>query len=82
MARLGQVIKTLNIGIATAVEFLNKKGFQVEANPNLKLTDEQNGLLESEFRKDQNLKKESERLSQQRQEKEKPQSVEIGRAHV
>ena len=77
MARLGQVIKKLNIGIATAVDFLKHKGFEVEQNPNLKLTDEQNNLLISEFRKDQNLKIESERLSQQRQEKEKPAAVAI-----
>ena len=37
MARLGQIIKKLNIGISTATEFLNKKGETIEANPNLKL---------------------------------------------
>jgi len=30
MARLGQIIKTLNIGIGTAVDFLNKKGENIE----------------------------------------------------
>ena len=77
MARLGQVIKKLNIGIATAVDFLKQKGFDLEQNPNAKLTDEQNDLLIREFRKDQNMKMESERISQQRQDKEKPSSVAI-----
>lgn len=35
----------MNVGITTAVEFLQKKGFVVEANPNTKITDEQFELL-------------------------------------
>ena len=39
--RLNKVTRDLNVGITTAVEFLQKKGFTVEANPNTKITDEQ-----------------------------------------
>ena len=35
--RLNKVTRDLNVGITTAVEFLQKKGFTVEANPNKKL---------------------------------------------
>lgn len=77
MARLGKVIKTLNVGISTAVEFLQKKGHTIEANPNFKISDEQEQLLISEFNKDLSLKLESERLSQLRQEEKKSTSVSI-----
>ena len=47
--RLYKVIKDLNVGLSTVVEFLNKKGFAVESNPNVKLSDEQYELLLKEF---------------------------------
>jgi bacterial translation initiation factor 2 (bIF-2) len=50
--RLNKVARDLNVGIQTAVEFLQKKGFTVEANPNTKITDEQYALLVKEFSKD------------------------------
>lgn len=77
MARLGQIIKKLNIGISTATEFLNKKGETIEANPNLKLSEIQESLLIKEFSSDKDLKLESERISQQRLEKEKQAEVAI-----
>lgn len=70
--RLNKVARDLNVGIQTAVEFLQKKGFTVEANPNTKITDEQYALLVKEFSKDKNLKLESESISLERH-KEKEQ---------
>lgn len=61
----------MNVGITTAVEFLQKKGFTVEANPNTKITDEQFDLLKKEFSTDKDLKIKSERFSQERQSKER-----------
>ena len=55
------------MGITTAVEFLQKKGFTVEANPNTKITDEQFEMLKKEFSTDKDLKIKSERFSQERQ---------------
>ena len=52
MARLGQIIKKLNIGISTATEFLNKKGEAVEQNPHVQLTENQENLLFKEFSSD------------------------------
>ena len=64
--RLNKVARDLNVGIQTAVEFLQKKGFTVEANPNAKITDEQYALLVKEFSKDKSLKLESESISLER----------------
>lgn len=69
--RLNKVAKDLNVGIQTAVDYLQKKGFSVESNPNTKISDEQYALLVKEFSKDMNLKIESERISQERHNKEK-----------
>lgn len=55
--RLIRVSKELNVGISSLVEFLDKKGFQVEANPNAKINDKQYELLLIEFGKDKNIKK-------------------------
>ena len=69
--RLNKVTRDLNVGIATVVEFLQKKGFAIEANPNTKITDEQYALLIKEFSTDKNLRLESERFIQERQNKER-----------
>ena len=69
--RLNKVTRDLNVGITTAVEFLQKKGFTVEANPNTKITDEQFDLLKKEFSTDKDLKQKSERFWQERQAKER-----------
>ena len=72
--RLNKVTRDLNVGIATAVEFLEKQGFTVEANPNTKITDEQFDLLKKEFSKDKDLKDRSEKFIQNRQKKEQAKS--------
>ncbi len=47
--RIIDVIKELNVGLDTIVEFLSLKGENVEQNPNAKITDEQYELLVEEF---------------------------------
>ena len=70
--RLNKVTKEFNIGLQTAVEFLQKKGFsEVEANPNYKISDEEFNLLQREFSTDKGLRTEAKMLIQQRQEKSK-----------
>ena len=55
--RLSKVIRELNVGVSTAVEFLQKKGFgTVEADSNAKITDEQYNALVNEFGKDEALR--------------------------
>mgnify|MGYP002542961034 CR=1 FL=1 len=61
----------MNVGIATVVEFLQKKGYTVEANPNTKISEEQYAILVKEFSTDKNLRLESERFIQERQNKDR-----------
>ena len=69
--RLNKVTKECNVGIQTAVEFLQKKGFtDVEANPNTKISDEQYQLLVAEFKTDKGLRDDAAEISKQRQNKE------------
>lgn len=56
--RLIKVSKNLNVGINSLVEFLQKKGINIEANPNAKIEEEQYELLIAEFGKDKNIRKE------------------------
>ena len=66
--RLNKVTKECNVGLQTAVEFLQKKGFSdVEANPNAKISQEQYDLLVAEFKNDQGLRRDAEQLSIKRQ---------------
>lgn len=75
--RLGKIAKELNVGISTAVEYLQKKGHEIPNDPNHKISEEQEDLLYSEFSKDKKMKIDSERVSKQRQTKEKKESVAI-----
>ena len=64
--RLNKVTKEFNIGLQTAVDFLQKKGFsEVEANPNYKITEEQYAQLQNEFSLDKGLRNEATQLIQQ-----------------
>ena len=49
--RINKVSRDYNVGIATVVEFLQKKGFDVENSPNAKIDNEQYALLTKEFGK-------------------------------
>jgi len=57
--RLIKVSKNLNVGINSLVEFLHKKGIEIEANPNAKIEDEQYDILIAEFGKDKNIRREA-----------------------
>ncbi len=49
MIRLGQASRKLNVGHNTILDFLAKKGFAVENNPNAKLSADQFAMLAKEF---------------------------------
>ena len=70
--KLIQVQRKLNVGINTVVEFLRKKGFEVEDNnPNTRIGDEQYALLVKEFGKDlPNGGRERERVVTERSHRE------------
>jgi len=54
--------KELNIGLATAVEFLGKKGYAVDNKPNTKLSGEMYNVLLREFQGDKIVKEEANQI--------------------
>jgi translation initiation factor IF-2 len=60
--RLSKAAHEFNVGISTIVEFLHKKGFELDPNPNTKLPHEAYLLLVKEYSTDISVKKESEKL--------------------
>jgi len=69
-------IRLNKVGLQTAVEFLQKKGFSdVEANPNTKISDEQYQMLVAEFKKDKGLRDDAAIISRKRQHKEKKATI-------
>ena len=76
--RLNKVLSELNIGLQTAVDFLKKKNLgeiEEDAKPSTKITDEQYEALVSEFKGDQAVKHEAEKIfikkaKEKKQEKE------------
>jgi translation initiation factor IF-2 len=61
--RLSKAAREFNVGISTIVEFLHKKGFDLDPNPNTKLPHEAYLFLVKEYSTDISAKKESEKLA-------------------
>jgi translation initiation factor IF-2 len=61
--RLSKAAREFNVGIATIVEFLNRKGHHVDPNPNTKLDAGLYDLLVGEYSSDLNVKKDAEKLT-------------------
>ena len=74
--RLHKVAKELNVGVSTIVDFLNKKGFQVDSNPNQRINSKQYDILVKEFSSDITIKKQMEKLAEIEKEKKKAISAE------
>ena len=60
--RLNKVAKDLNVGIQTLVEYLAKKGHQVEPSPNTKISEEQYELLATAFQGERKVKEEADKI--------------------
>ncbi|MBN2261292.1 MAG: translation initiation factor IF-2, partial [Prolixibacteraceae bacterium] len=75
--RLGKVAREFNVGISTMVEFLTKKGYHVDSNPNAKIDDDQYVLLQKEYSSDISLKKESEKINLRVQRHQKNETITI-----
>jgi translation initiation factor IF-2 len=63
LIRLSQAARQLNVGKDTIVEFLSKKGHEVENNPNAKLTPEQFAILSKEYASSATEKREASGLT-------------------
>ena len=81
--RINKLIKKYNVGLQELVEFLQKLGAQVDANPNAKVSDEYIPALDKQYSKDLAMKEASEKIdiklteilektSRKQQEKEEP----------
>ena len=60
--RLSKAAKEFNVGSSTILEFLARKGFKVENNPNAKLTPDMYGLLIKEYQPDKAVKQDSQKI--------------------
>ncbi|MCB0806508.1 MAG: translation initiation factor IF-2 [Bacteroidales bacterium] len=60
--RLSKAAKEFNVGISTIVEFLSKKGTEISASPNTKLSPEMYKLLEQEFQSQKSVKEEAKKI--------------------
>jgi len=63
ITRLSKVAREFNVGISTIVDFLNKKGYDIDSNPNAKVSPEQYNLLVDEYSTDSDVKKESKKIN-------------------
>ena len=87
--RISKLIKQFNIGLGDLVEFLRKKGVEVDENPNAKVSDEFLPELHKQFGKDKEaleqaalvdirvkeiLEKTNRKLTRQEEEEDEPSS--------
>lgn len=63
--RLSKAARDVNIGIKTAVDFLNKKGYSISADPNSKLTPEMYSVFLKEFASEKHVKEEAKKIGLQ-----------------
>ncbi|MBR7027029.1 MAG: translation initiation factor IF-2, partial [Bacteroidales bacterium] len=61
--RISKILKDFNIGLGTLVEFLKKKGIDVDANPGAKISADAFALVEKEFSKEQLIKEQSRKVA-------------------
>ena len=60
--RLKKAATELNVGITTLVDYLAKKGHQVETNPNARLTPEQYELVAAQFASEREVKEQADKI--------------------
>ena len=71
--RLNKALRELNIGLQTAVEFLEKKSElgEVKAEPSFKLSDAQYAALQGAFQQDKEVRSQAEKLLQKKPKEKK-----------
>ena len=71
--RLNKALRELNIGLQTAVEYLEKRSDlgEVKAEPSFKLTDEQYAALAGAFQQDKEVRSQAEKLLQKKPKEKK-----------
>ena len=71
--RLNKALRELNIGLQTAVEFLEKRSDlgEVKAEPSFKITDQQYAALAGAFQQDKEVRSQAEKLLQKKPKEKK-----------
>ncbi|MBQ6046785.1 MAG: translation initiation factor IF-2 [Bacteroidales bacterium] len=60
--RLNKAAKEFNVGIQNLVDFLKKKGHEVEMNPNTRITPEQYAILAKEYQSEKEVKEQADKI--------------------
>lgn len=60
--RLSKAAKEFNVGMSTIIEFLTKKGFNIDLSPNTKLNNEMYALLVKEYQGEKEVKENADQL--------------------
>lgn len=63
MMRLSQVARKLNVGTSTIIDHLSAKGYEIDNNPNAKITMDMYSILSKEYESSAQVKKEAESLT-------------------
>ena len=79
--RLSKIAREFNVGISTIVDFLHKKGHNIDVDPNSKVAPELYDLLVKEYSSDLDEKKKSEKFSLKNL-REKKESISIDDVEV
>ena len=69
--RLSKAAREFNVGLSTIIEFLHKKGFDLDLNPNSKISGEIYEILANEYSSEARVKKESEKVKLHTREPQK-----------
>lgn len=80
--RLSKAIKELNVGRTTIVDFLAKKGIEIDDNPNTKIEDAHYELLVKEFSADKKLRDTVDQQQAERHKEKKAEKAEKKSAKV
>ena len=82
--RLNQALRELNIGMQTAVEFLQKKSElgEVKADLSYKLNERQHAALVEAFKQDAALRTDAEKLFGKKKDKKRPQTAKPAETHT
>ncbi len=77
--RLNKALRELNIGIQTAVEFLEKKPNlgEIKSDPNFKLSDEQFEALVKQFKQDAEVRNQASQIFQKKPKEQKPETPKV-----
>ncbi len=65
--KISKAAKDFNLGLPTVIEFLSKKGIEIEDNPNARIDEDVYNILLKEFAPDRELKTKSEKQITERQ---------------